>query len=252
MNQNQANHTASKEPVLPPFKHSAKIIIVPIVIAIAVFFALNIVLIPMLAMEPVQNEDEQGAVTALIVSLAVSTSGAVIGAIVSRIVTKKAELQAYRANNARLLQAYKAEQEQAAQRAAAEAKYAAEMEKYNRTYRICEFCGGELEYHNIKGYVHESSYQDGYSLEVKTSTTGVLRENRVHYTIHTGTESYRCPHCHYYIAVGYELFNGNAAVKSFVKKNLYAKPEELQVPREQIEAGRLYSSFKITRSQIPF
>ena len=103
MNQNQANHTASKEPVLPPFKHSAKIIIVPIVIAIAVFFALNIVLIPMLAMEPVQNEDEQGAVTALIVSLAVSTSGAVIGAIVSRIVTKKAELQAYRANNARLL-----------------------------------------------------------------------------------------------------------------------------------------------------
>lgn len=124
----------------------------------------------------------------------------------------------------------------------------AAKEEYDRIYGKCEFCGGELEFKDEKGGTHNSSYKDGYSLEVNSSTTATIRENRVSYHIDRGTHSYHCPACRYTVRAEYERFN--SILESHTGIEILAKEGDSKVSREQIKNGRLYKAFNIVASQI--
>ena len=243
MNKNQ--HLNSSEPA---FRYSQKTLFIPLIAAVAVFFAINVVLMPILGMKPIMNNDEQGALTALIVSLAISVAGAFITFVFMKKHTKAAERKAYEVERARMCQIAAQKQEQARLKAEADARAAAEQEAWHQTYEVCEFCGGDLEFEDKKGQTYNRSYQDGYQLEVKTSTTGVIRENRVSYYIQTGTERHTCPHCRYTVSLKYELFNGMS--KSYTDKNIYTDPTREAPTRKEIENGRFYTAHKITQGHI--
>ena len=248
MDKKQHNSSAEPQYHYPPFKYSPKIVFIPLMAAVAVFFAINVVLMPMLGIKPIQNNDEQGALTALVVSLAVSAAGAIVGFIFMRKHVKATERKAYEMECARLRQAATQKQEQARLKAEADAKAAAEQEAWHQTYEVCEFCGNEFEFEDKKGQTHERSYGDGYQLEVKTSTTGVIRENRVNYYIQTGTQRHTCPHCRYTVSLKYEKFNG--MIQSFVDMTIYTDPAKKHPTREEIENGRFCKAHKITRGHI--
>ena len=248
MNNNQHFNPTGPQYQYPTFHYSQKIFFIPLIAAIAVFFAINVVLMPMLGMKPIINNDEQGALTALIASLAISTIGAIIVFIFTRKHTKANERKAYEMERARVRRMAAEKEEQARLKAEAAAKAAAEQEAWHQTYEVCEFCGNDLEFEDKKGQTYNRSYQDGYQLEVKTSTTGVIRENRVSYYIQTGTERHTCPHCRYTVSLKYELFNGIS--KSYTDKNIYTDPTRETPTRNEIENGRFYTAHKITKGHI--
>jgi len=239
-----------KEPIYPKFKYPTSIPIVALVLAFAAFLAINVVVMPILGMGPIQNEDEEGAFWALVISLALSTVGGIAVGIFSFISQRKKARLDYSNRCREIRREFVAAEAERERTLAEEARIQAERDEGYKLYHECEFCGGELERHDIKGPTHESSYSDGYSLEVKSYDTGIIRENRVKYFITTGTESYRCPCCHYYIKVNYEKFND--ILRSDTGITLYGRDDEMPLPRETIMQGRLYTSFKIVKSQIHF
>jgi len=237
-------------PALPPLKYPASIPLIAILLAFAVFVGINTVLLPMLGMEAIENEDEAGAVTALLISLAVGLAGGILAGIVSlRYMRKNARVKHQKL--CETLRASYARAEADRVRMEAEEKKRREQEEAERRiYEECEFCGGALEFKTRDGHTHESSYSDGYNLEVTTSTTGVLRERRVNYYITTGTDSYRCPHCRYTVEVKYERFNG--LIRKDTGITLFGSEGDMQVSRSEVLNGRLYTAFKIHPSQILF
>lgn len=249
------NQQTPNTPTLPPLQYPKSIPLVALALAFAVFLGINIILMPLLGMEPIQNEDEEGAVAALAISLAVGLVGGILTGVIGFISMRKnarvkhgqrcAELRA--AQERAEADRVRAEADRA-QRAAEERARRAEEEAERRILEECEFCGGDLEFGAEKGQTHEQSYRDGYTLEVKTDTTGIIRENRKSYYLTTGTDTYRCPHCGYTVEVAHEEFNGLLRRDTAIT----AYTSDAAVTRERVEGGRLYNHFKILPSQIRF
>ena len=74
---------------LPPLQYPKSIPLVALALAFAVFLGINIVLMPLLGMEPIQNEDEEGAVAALAISLAVGLVGGILAGVLGCIYLRK-------------------------------------------------------------------------------------------------------------------------------------------------------------------
>lgn len=250
------NTTASQqkegmqEPVYPEFKYPKKIPILAVVFAFVFFWAINVVVMPILGLGPIQNNDEAGALRALVISLVISTIGGVVVGIFYYIKQRKKARLDYKNKCETIRREFVAAKAEKERLIAEQTRIQAEKDAWYKLYHECEFCGGELEFHDIKGSTHQSSYSDGYRLDVKSYDTGIIRENRVNYYITTGIESYRCPCCHYYIKINYEKFNGISRSNTDIA--LYGRDDEMKVPRETIMQGRLYTSFKIVKSQIRF
>lgn len=240
-------------PAMPPFKYPVSILFLSIGLAFAVFLGINVILMPVLGMEPIQNEDEAGAVAALVTSLSVGLAGGILAAVIGFFCmrknarTKHEELcRALRASHQRE-QEEKERQDAARARSAAEERARREEEEAERLIlEVCEFCGGDLEFGTQKGQTHESSYGDGVTMEIKSGNTAVFRENRKSYYVTTGTDRYRCPHCAYTVEVKHEAFNGLLRRETGIS----AYTSDGAVTREAVEGGRLYNHFKILPSQI--
>ena len=247
---NNSQQNGQAVPIYPKFKCGVKTFVLPIVIAIIAWYIVFMIVFSMSGMDALSNEDEAGTIKAFAVSSGIGGAVAIAVGILSFIILKKRAWAKYIEQCKIIKEDFaKAQAEEQARIAAEERRKKAE-EEMRKLYKECEFCGGELEYHDIKGYTHNGSYQDGYKVEVKTSTDGIIRPNRVSYFISTGTESYRCPCCHYYMRVQYERFNGQ--IRSNTGIDIFGKDEDMKVSREDIKKGRLYTSFKIVKSQIPY
>lgn len=228
-------------PKLPEFRYPKWTVILPILFAAIGALVIGSFLIVAFGMDAIQNEDEAAALRALIISGVGAAVGAIVIGLLAASKFRRNAREGYEENCKKLIADYEAKLAEEARQAEARAKRAEEEEREYKLYNVCEFCGGDYEHNDKQGETHERSYTDGYNLEVKTSTTGVIRENRVNYRITTGKETYRCPCCKYSIDIKYELFNGLIRTNT----DIYVYNHDSAVPTERIKEGRLYKSFKI-------
>jgi hypothetical protein len=240
-----ANVAKPTGPKLPEFRYPKWTVILPILFASIGALVIGSFLIVLFGMEAIQNEDEAAALRALIISgVGAIVSATVIGLLAAKKFRRNVR-EGYEENCKKLIADYEAklaEESRLAEERATKAE--AEAEGY-KLYNVCEFCGEHYEHSDKRGETHNSSYSDGYNLEVTSSTTGVIRENRVDYRITECKETYRCPCCKYSIDIKYELFNGLIRTNT----DIFVYHHDSTVPPERIKEGRLYKSFKISNSR---
>lgn len=236
---------------LPAFTRSKKVIAVAIAVALVSLIATLSMISPMLLIGPIEANDEEAALTALILTLGICLGISAVLTVLSVVIFRKKELISYQ-NKMRELIHKRHEQEQEEQRKKQEQEKQKALrqererkEKVQREARtVCEFCGERLSVSDHKGISYNSSYTQSVTASISGDKLN-LTANKVGYGVTQGEEHYTCHKCHYSVIAHYEILSGSwGESKTYKVVNIDASPIEFYM---QVRNGRLSRSFPIKK-----
>ena len=233
---------------LPPFIRSKKVIAVAILAAIVFFVGALVVISPVLLIGPIQANDEEAAVSALVLTLAIALAVSAVATVVAIVLFRKREAAAYRSKVRTLLYQRFTEEEEKRRREEAQARQRAANEEDERKARVqreartvCEFCGGALHMSDRKGISYDASYTKDVTASVTYDGKLNLTAHKVGYGVTQGEEHYSCPKCGYKVIAHYEMLSGSwGESRTYKTINVDAEPFEFYM---KVRNGRLASSF---------
>ena len=242
--------TEKNGPQLPEFKYSSPVGII-IAVLLIVFVGANVILMPLLGLEPIQNNDEEGAILAFVISVAVSFVLAIAGAVVAVFVKRKAERAAHERKCKEITDEFNKQEAQKAQQRIAEEKRQQRIKEQERALRkrkealtVCEFCKNKLLITDSPDISYNASYTESVTATVKNGSLN-LKANTVGYGVKTGTDKYSCPECKYVVHAHYDILVGSWGESKSYKYANITFDDGATVGFNAIQNGRLYTSIII-------
>ena len=232
-------------PDFPKLKYSSSIGLIIAVFAI-IFFGANVILMPLLGLEPIQNNDEDGAVMALVISLAVSIVLAALGAVVAVFLKRKSEREAYERKCKAITDEFNKQQALKEQQRISEEKRQQKFKEQEREQRkrkeirtVCEFCQKKLSITDTPDISYNSSYTESVTATVKNGELN-LKANTVGFGVKTGTDKYSCLECKYTIHAHYDILVGSWGESKNYKYANITLDDGALVGFNDVQNGRLY------------